>query len=729
MSPFNNQFIRRACTFSMGAALFASSLGLATEPLPSPDKDGLDAVKKWSWERTMGAKDAYLKSGRSYYPSPRDWANEVVYQIVVDRFNDGDKSNNSENLEPHQVFHQDGSMSGISNYRHGGDLQGIINRMDYLQDLGITTLWITPILEGNGSYHGYCTTDFTKIDKGFGDPETLRQLTDQAHIRGMKVVLDIVVNHVCDPKTKYDEDKTPFQGWAYDQCTADMNARYWNGGGHVRGRRDVNFSDDFFPPFRSQDFLTRCGYKAGDFSGHGNGALFGDFSDAMMDLDTQNWDFQEIFANLHKYWIADADIDGFRVDAAKHVTADFIAKLSVETRKFADSLGKNNFFLVGEVAGIPFEQAVRLGKMRSNWLHPGDRSAKIPEALRNRLHNLYGDYTKHLFFGYPGLNAVYDFAHSGSASEVMRQAGSPMRIKNWFYNGSETDHSQCNEGYCELIGNGDPHLNWNVLEIHDWPRFSIFNRRADQHRIGLGYLLAAQGTPVLYYGVEQGLDGNCNFNRLHVPQETIGEVEGICRDFGHFNHTRYRQDMFVDGPWRLGSVEPEIDNLAGIGDRLNKDSFPFDPYTSQHHSTFRFTKKMIEIRKSCTSLKRGQTYFRAVHDSFDGGLLAFSRIHGSDESLVLVNNSDLPIKVEALELDKSINEGRPFAKFKNLFNAFEEGSVGKLGGGMGLYLHAVDANTGNKYPYSIPGHSVAVFVLENNLGPYRNDLGAHTCNY
>ncbi len=119
-----------------------------------------------------------------------DWRNEVIYQLIVDRFHNGDINND---------FNVD--TRSMSRY-HGGDWQGVIDKLDYLQELGVTTLWISPVVKnveedaGFASYHGYWTVDFLKHNAHFGDLATLRRLSDELHRRGMKLIIDIVTNHV-----------------------------------------------------------------------------------------------------------------------------------------------------------------------------------------------------------------------------------------------------------------------------------------------------------------------------------------------------------------------------------------------------------------------------------------------------------------------------------------------------------------------------------------------------
>ncbi|GEM_PF-217098 len=120
----------------------------------------------------------------------KDWRDEVIYQVIVDRFHNGD-INNDYNVD----------TRSMSRY-HGGDWQGLIDKLDYLQNLGVTTLWISPPVKnveedaGFASYHGYWTVDFLKHNPHFGDLATLRRLSDELHKRGMKLILDIVTNHV-----------------------------------------------------------------------------------------------------------------------------------------------------------------------------------------------------------------------------------------------------------------------------------------------------------------------------------------------------------------------------------------------------------------------------------------------------------------------------------------------------------------------------------------------------
>src|SRR5438067_1887581 len=118
-----------------------------------------------------------------------DWRDQVIYQIMVDRFANGD-SNNDFGVEP-----------TVPGKFHGGDWQGVIDHMDYLKSLGVTALWISPVVKnidfdaGFDGYHGYWTQSLEKINPHFASPRKLRELVDKAHAQGMKVILHIGTNH------------------------------------------------------------------------------------------------------------------------------------------------------------------------------------------------------------------------------------------------------------------------------------------------------------------------------------------------------------------------------------------------------------------------------------------------------------------------------------------------------------------------------------------------------
>lgn len=140
---------------------------------------------KWS----LGKRKAGL--GTEYAQGVN--SSDFIDLIMVDRFSNGDETNDK------VAGMRDQALNRKEMYdRHGGDLQGVINHLDYLQDLGVTTLWFTPILENNmdnRTEHGYSITDHYKVDARYGGNELYIKLSNQLHQRGMKLIADIVYNH------------------------------------------------------------------------------------------------------------------------------------------------------------------------------------------------------------------------------------------------------------------------------------------------------------------------------------------------------------------------------------------------------------------------------------------------------------------------------------------------------------------------------------------------------
>jgi hypothetical protein len=440
---------------------------------PSLDTDGIDAVNLWSKGFVTQGEHSFSASGLKRYPSPEFWGSEIVYSIIVDRFNNGNPLNDKDNLPVHQL----NQTEEYHDYRQGGDIKGIIDRLDYLQHLGITTIWVSPVLRHNGNFHGYCLTNPAEIDPGFGTAEELRQLTTEAHKRNMKVVLDIVINHLCDNQTKY--SKVPDN---HQRCAEDLDSQHWsNSKDGSKHQGELKFSPNFFGPFKSQNFFARCGANSvSDTAGDGPTTIFGDFVDIMFDFDTRDNNFQKVFTDIHKYWIAYADIDGYRLDAAKHVTEDFIAYFSTMTREYARSIGKANFYIVGEVAANVFYQGRRLGTMFSNPQNPdehGNGQTSVPVSLTSRMKELMPVYLNNPTARYPGMNAIYDFQLSGSAKDVF-QSNAPLNSLGEWISGN---------GFRTVDGQGDMRLSWQMIEIHDWPRFLVFESNIVSQRRLVGH--------------------------------------------------------------------------------------------------------------------------------------------------------------------------------------------------------------------------------------------------
>jgi alpha-amylase len=217
----------------------------------------------------------------------RSWQEEMMYFIMVDRFNNGDPSNDYEvDITDPRAY-------------YGGDLKGITQKLDYIKDMGFTSIWLTPIFKNEPKgYHGYWIEDFYEVEEHFGTIDDFKELVTEAHKRDMKVILDFVVNH-----TGYQHP------WVNDPAKQDWfhepkGISNWNNQEQVETRQ-----------------------------------LFG-----LPDLAQENPETKEYLLDVAKWWIEETDIDGYRLDTVRHVPKWFWEEFATAVKSV-----KEDFFLLGEV--------------------------------------------------------------------------------------------------------------------------------------------------------------------------------------------------------------------------------------------------------------------------------------------------------------------------------------------------------------------------------------------
>lgn len=234
-------------------------------------KDGKPAFK---YPYEIAARESGSVQRKSYT------AADMIYLIMPDRFANGDPSNDSTS--------DTAEKSDRSKYfgRHGGDIKGIIDHLDYIEDLGATAIWCTPLLEDNepdGSYHGYACSDYYHIDSRFGSNELYREMVAKAHEKGLKVVMDIVTNH-CGTAHWWMKD-LPFADWIHQfpEYTGT----------------NVCFSTNMDPNASKYDLnLQESGW----------------FVPSMPDMNLDNPFTLKYFQQWAIWWIEYSGLDGFRVD-------------------------------------------------------------------------------------------------------------------------------------------------------------------------------------------------------------------------------------------------------------------------------------------------------------------------------------------------------------------------------------------------------------------------------
>lgn len=416
---------------------------------------------------------------------------EVVYFLLPDRFANGDESNDQGGLSGDRLA--TGYDPTDPGFYHGGDLRGLTEQLDYLQGLGVTALWIAPIFANktvqgpagheSAAYHGYWITDFTRVDPHFGTNDDFRALVAAAHGRGMKVYLDIVINHTADVIR-------------YRECAANDCGYRWKGdypyqrrGGLDGEAINAGFDGSNFEALTHPDYaytpFTPAGeddikvpawlndvslyHNRGNSAWYGESALDGDFA-GLDDLLTEHPRVVEGMIDIYGDWIEQYGIDGFRIDTARHVNAEFWQAFVPAMLERARAKGIPNFHIFGETYDFVVADAAR--------------------------HTIVD-----------GLPSVLDFASQRAIQEAATGTAGPinlaqvLRADPIYAGGAETARR-----LPTFTGNHDMgrigHLILKAMpEVGD---AELLDRSALAHAM----VLLGRGVPVIYYGDEQGFTGD-----------------------------------------------------------------------------------------------------------------------------------------------------------------------------------------------------------------------------
>ncbi len=238
-------------------------------------------------------------------------SSDVMYLIMPDRFANGDPKNDS---HPETVEKADRSNPGG---RHGGDIQGVIDHLDYLKDLGATALWSTPLLEDNEpvySYHTYAQSDFYKIDPRYGTNDDYKRLASEMHKLDLKLIMDYVTNH-----------------WG---------SKHWM----IKDLPTKDWIHQWPEGFRRSNYRMTTQFDINASKVDAKGCMYGWFDTTMPDMNQSNPLLLNYITQNAIWWIEYADLDGFRVDTYSYNDKEGIAKW---TKAIMDEYP--NFNIVGEV--------------------------------------------------------------------------------------------------------------------------------------------------------------------------------------------------------------------------------------------------------------------------------------------------------------------------------------------------------------------------------------------
>jgi neopullulanase len=528
----------------------------------------------------------------------RSAEDEVIYFLLPDRFENGDQANDRGGIKGDRlVTGFDPTHKGFYN---GGDLKGLIGRLDYLRNMGVTAIWLAPIFKNKpvqgppgmetAGYHGYWVTDFTTVDPHFGTEAEFKAFVDAAHARGMKVYMDIITNHTADviffrecegkascpyrSKADYPYSRRASDGAAINMGFAgddDVSPENWS------LLTDPAYAYTPFVPDAEKDvkrpaWLNDPAYyhNRGNTTFSGENSTYGDFV-GLDDLMTEHPRVVAGMIEIYQSWIERFGIDGYRIDTAKHVNPEFWQQFVPAILATANAQGIPNFHIFGEVAtgemdpALTAEWTVRAGL-------PTNLDMPFFAAVRDVLAgNRAPDHLVRLF--------AADVLYAGGEATALRLP--------------------------TFVGN------------HDFGRFAHFADRAhpgatQEERLARAKLAHAmmfllRGIPTVYYGDEQGYVGDGN------DQDA-------------------RETMFAS------QVAVYNDNdLIGTDSTTAKSNF------EPSHPLYHAIAELASARKANAGLRYGRQIIRSYDEK--PGLLAISRIDPTDKTdiVVMFNTSNAPL--------------------------------------------------------------------------------------
>jgi glycosidase len=525
------------------------------------------------------------------FPSPADWRDCWIYFLMLDRFN-------NPSAPPK------GQWNRKYGYRQGGTFNGVREKLGYIQDLGAKAIWLSPVLKNampadwEYNYHGYGIQDYLNLDPRFASDGTIKTaerefsaLVDEAHARGMHVVLDIVLNHSARVFDYYFDGSTTPEFSSPEIMNAPLGQEphidWIDGQGkphdawvdNIPAGAPLSPDDVVWPSdLQVKEFFRRRGTKLTD-TPPDDGFVRGDFGSMrqlVVEYDASNQPtilekygrtpVLNILIRVYETLIAKYDIDAYRIDTAKYVAPDAVQTFGNAMREFASSIGKKNFFTFGEIY---------------------DQEDVINDFIGR--HSTAVD-------GF-GMDAALDFPTFYNLPAVAKGLLGVETVRSVFEKRKKAESAQ-------MSSHGEAGKYFvTFLDNHDQQqRFYHPESRREQVSLGLAALFALQGIPCVYYGTEQGLQGTVD-------------------DWGKAD---------------LSSLESVREALWGKPDAFD-----------QQHPLYLQIQSIAKVVNEEAALRYGRLYFRQIsgngwdfgHSSGSGGILAFSRILFDREVVIVANTN------------------------------------------------------------------------------------------
>ncbi len=497
-------------------------------------------------------------------------AGQLFYFVLTDRFANGDPATDTGGIAGGTEDHGF-DPTRISHY-HGGDFRGLTGKLDYLRGLGVTAIWVTPpfknkpVQSGTAAYHGYWILDFENIDPHLGTEAEFAEFVRQARARGLKVYLDIIVNHTADVIGYRDGnfDYVPKAVAPYRDAAGvifDERALAYDGSraAETFPALSVDKSFAYVPVVPAAEASAknpawlndpRYYHNRGNSTFRDENSLHGDFV-GLDDTFTEHPRVVQGFIEIFRDWMTRHGVDGFRIDTVKHANIEFWQAFGPAIREHARQIGRPDFFQFGEVSDERRDVA---------FLSEYSTTGKLDATLD---------------FGF-----FVGARHFISKAEPAREFAALLHQDDYYTDADSNVHGQTT-----FIGN------------HDAGRFAYFVRQDNPQasdadvlaltQLGHALLLLSRGQPVLYYGDEQGM-------------------------VGAGNDMAAREDMFP-------SQAKGYRELTLLGTKRTGADDKFDP----QHPLYRMIAKLAALRAQQPALTHGAMILR---ETGRDDVFAFSRV-------------------------------------------------------------------------------------------------------
>ena len=538
-----------------------------------------------------------------------------------------------------------------------GDIQGIISKLDYLQDLGVEVLWLTPIQESN-SYHGYDVTDYYKIDQRYGTLQDYQELLYRAHAKGMKVLMDMVINHTSKSNVLFQKSQRAevetINGkeinyrdmylWKYE---GDPILE-WDG---VEGKYDTS---------TPATYVTKQVQESDDWyrDGTSNYYYFGKFGSGMAELNYSSQATRDYMTDMCKYWLS-FGLDGFRLDAIKHIY--LLSELNPDD--YNNNFKKNDY-ITYDVSYRSYynEETFKVETVQNDYSYDRDLNVLFWKQFAGNIKSAYPNcflvgenfdgWNERMAPFYEAIDSQFDFStyyhlnekpYEGMGYDISNSLSIYRGFRGNAINGAYTS----NHDIARLLNHAAGHAETYSASGNHHVEISNSNAQMARNnaRVYAAFTLLTPGVSWIYYGDELGMSGN--------TADKVADSHGsIVDDHGNNVDRWYRQPM----RWGTSYGAEDDDGVKVVNYKFSGLEVLWDNYNSSLPTAKQQQadpSSMFNLFKAAATAKNDDKYptYGYVDNYWDevaGSVTCLHITDGSRKVNVFINYSSSTKSISAL---------------------------------------------------------------------------------